>query len=224
VRAPRQEVYRNPLVYAEDLQGWVAEGPVGTAHAGGGTELFSTADLEALEAAGRGDHAHVTFWCPEVFAADVEIAWDVRPLSGRGLAMLFFAATGTRGRDLFDPALPARTGYYPQYHSGEVSTLHVSYLRAKWPSERRFRTCNLRRSPGFRLVAQGADPLPDAVDADGWYRVRVRKAGPEVSFSVDDLELFRWHDPEPLGPGRIGFRQMAPLRARYRDLEVTPLS
>lgn len=220
----RSGVYRNALASPADMQGWVAEGPVGTTHPGDGLELFSTADVAALEAAGRGDHAHLTFWCPEVFAADVEIAWDVRPLAGRGLAMLFFAATGTQGRDLFDPTLPARTGFYPQYHSGEVSTLHVSYLRARWPGERRFRTCNLRRSPGFRLVAQGADPLPDAADADGHYRVRVRKTGSEVSFAVDDLELFRWTDPEPLGPGRIGFRQMAPLRAHYRHLEVTPLS
>jgi hypothetical protein len=216
-------VYRNPLAAPSDLDGWRAEGPLGIEHREGGMVLSSTADTSALAADGRGDHAHFTFWCPEVFAADVEISWDFTPLAGEGLAMLFFAANGTEGRDLFDPSLAPRTGFYPQYHSGDVSTLHVSYLRRKWPTERRFRTCNLRRSPGFQLVAQGADPLPGPEDADGHYRIRVRKLGPQVTFSIDALELFVFHDDEPLGAGRIGFRQMSPLIAHYRDLEVKEL-
>jgi hypothetical protein len=211
--------YRNPLAAPADLDGWVAEGPAGAAHADGGMVLSSTAD----EADQDADHAHFTFWCPEVFGPDIEISWDFQPLAGAGLAMLFFAATGTAGRDLFDPSLAPRTGRYPQYHSGDVSTLHVSYLRRKWPAERRFRTCNLRKSPGFHLVAQGADPLPGPEDADGHYRVRVVKLRDEVSFAVDDLRLFSFHDQEPLGAGRIGFRQMSPLVAHYRNLEVTAL-
>jgi len=212
--------YRKTLANAADLDGWVAEGPVGVEHRDDGLALFSTADEAALDAQGRGDHAHFTFWCPEVFGADVEISWDFRPLAGAGLAMLFFAATGARGEDLFDPTLAPRTGYYPQYHSGDIATLHVSYLRRKWPTERRFHTCNLRKSPGFHLVAQGADPLPDPDDADSPYRVRVTKQAHDIAFAIDDLELFRHHDPDPLGAGRIGFRQMSPLVAHYRNLEV----
>lgn len=212
--------YRNPLATPADLDGWVAEGPAGVAHADGGMVLSSTAD----EADQDEDHAHFTFWCPEVFGADIQISWDFKPLAGAGLAMLFFAATGTAGRDLFDPSLAPRTGRYVQYHSGDVSTLHVSYLRRKWPAERRFRTCNLRKSPGFHLVAQGADPLPGPEDAAGHYRVRVVKRGQDVTFSIDGLQLFTFHDPEPLGAGRIGLRQMAPLVAHYRNLEVTSLS
>lgn len=219
--------YRNSLATAADLQGWIAEGPLGVEHVDGGARLVSTADEAALAAQGRGDHAHVVLWCPEVFGPDVEISWDFRPLAGAGLAMLFFAASGTEGRDLFDPAMAPRTGFYPQYHSGDVRTLHVSYYRRRWPDERRFHTCNLRKSPGFHLVAQGADPLPDLEDVEGHYRVRVRKRGLEIAFAIDDLELFRWTDDgttgPPLGPGRIGFRQMAPLSAHYRNLEVTPL-
>lgn len=220
--------YANPLASASDLAGWTAEGPVGTEHVEGGMRLFSVADEAALNSEGRADHAHLTYWCPEVFGADIEISWDFTPLAGEGLAMLFFAAAGTEDRDLFDPALAPRSGHYPQYHSGDVRTLHVSYYRRKWQSERRFHTCNLRKSPGFHLVAQGADPLPPVADADGPYRMRVTKRGPDVAFAIDDLELFRWHDDgstgPPLGAGRIGFRQMAPLSAHYRNLEVTPLS
>ncbi|SDE16562.1 DUF1961 family protein [Glycomyces harbinensis] len=220
---PALNVYRNPLAAPADLDGWTAEGPVAIEHSDGGTVLSSAADEAALIAAGRGDRAHFTLWCPEEFGPDIAISWDFRPLSGDGLAMLFFAATGTAGRDLFDPALAPRTGRYPQYHSGDVSALHVSYLRRKWPDERRFHTCNLRKSPGFHLVAQGADPLPGPEDADRHYRVSVVKRGREVSFAIDGLRLFTFHDPEPLGEGRIGLRQMSPLVALYRNLEVTAL-
>lgn len=216
--------YRNSLANMADLEGWIAEGPLGVEHVDDGMILSSTADEAALIAQDRGDHAHFTFWCPEVFDADIQISWDFKPLDGEGLAMLFFAATGTEGRDLFDPGLAIRTGFYPQYHSGDISTLHVSYYRRKWQTERRFHTCNLRKSPGFHLVAQGADPLPPLPDIDGHYRISVTKRGSRISFAIDDLPLFSWDDPEPLGRGRIGFRQMAPLTAHYRNLEVTSLS
>lgn len=215
--------YRNPLAEPADLAGWVAEGPVGMRHQDGGTVLFSTADDEELAAQGRGDDAHFTLWCPEVFDADVEISWDFQPLAGAGLAMVFFGATGAAGEDLFDPALAERTGFYPQYHSGDIATLHISYLRRKWASERRLRTCNMRKSPGFRLVAQGADPLPGPEEAEGHYRIRIRKQANQVQFAIEDLTLFTYIDPDPLAGGRIGFRQMAPLVAHYRNLEVHSL-
>lgn len=220
--------YRNSLATAADLHGWVAEGPVGIEHTDDGMRLFSTAEVDMLVEDQRGEDGHFTLWCPEVFGPDVEMSWDVQPLAPVGLAMLFFAATGTNERDLFDPALAPRSGRYVQYHSGDIRTLHVSYYRRRWPSERRFRTCNLRKSPGLHLVAQGADPIPPAPEADGHYRVRVTKRGREVRFAIDDLELFHWIDDgetgPPLGGGRIGFRQMAPLVAHYRNLEVRPLA
>ena len=112
---------------------------------------------------------------------------------------------------------------------GDLRTLHVSYFRRRWADERAFHTANLRKSPGFHLVAQGADPLPPVVDARGaFYRITVEKDRAEVRFSIDDLLLFTWTDDESTGPrvgsGRLGFRQMAPLVARYRNLEVHDLS
>ncbi|XBT86244.1 DUF1961 family protein [[Arthrobacter] sp. ATCC 21022] len=143
-----------------------------------------------------------------------------------GLGDGVFAARGHGGEDLFSSALTPRTGFYPQYHSGDIDALHISYFRHKYASERAFRTCNLRKSAGFELVAQGADPLPPAEDADGFYRMEVVKDGPEVLFSINGLSLFAWSDPAavPLGGGYFGIRQMAPLRAAYRNLMVGPLS
>jgi hypothetical protein len=213
-------LYSNPLAGPEDVAGWVAEGPVRLGSHGGALELSGSLDDREF-----GDHAHWTFWCPGEFPDGIRISWEFLPLAEPGLAMLFFAATGQRGLDLFSPGLAPRTGYYPQYHSGDIDALHVSYFRHKHESERAFRTCNLRKSAGFELVAQGADPLPPTEDATDFYRLDVVKDGPHVAFSINGLLLFEWTDASAkvLGAGRLGFRQMAPLRAAYRNLLVEKL-
>lgn len=211
-------VYRNALRDRSDLDGWVAEGPV---------DAVAHPDGLLMSAAGGPDD-HWTLWCPEVFGDGIRVSWEFSPRAEPGLAMLFFGAAAATGGGIFDQGLAPRTGAYPQYHSGDIRTLHVSYFRRRWEDERAFHTCNLRKSPGFHLVAQGADPLPPVVDARGaFYRIEVTKNGPHVSFSIDDLPLFTWVDDESTGTrvreGRIGFRQMAPLVACYRNLEVHSL-
>lgn len=223
-------LYKNPLRGPQDLDGWVPEGPMVAGEYDGGAnaalEVSGALELSgALDDEEFGDHAHWTLWCPEVFPDRIRIRWEFRPISEPGLAMLFFAAEGHGGRDLFSSELARRNGYYPQYHSGDIDALHVSYFRHKYESERAFRTCNLRKSAGFELVAQGADPLPPAEDANGFYAMEVIKDGPHVEFSINGLSLFDWTDPSEkvLGGGRIGFRQMAPLKAAYRNLTVDSL-
>jgi hypothetical protein len=213
-------LYSNPLGGPADVADWVAEGPLALGTHEGALELSG-----ALDDAEHGDYAHWTFWCPVELPDGIRISWEFRPLAEPGLAMLFFAAGGHRGLDLFSPDLAPRTGYYPQYHSGSIDALHVSYFRHKYESERAFRTCNLRKSAGFELVAQGADPLPPTEDAVDFYRLVVDKDGPRVSFAINGLTLFEWTDSSDkvLGGGRIGFRQMAPLRAAYRNLVVEKL-
>lgn len=213
-------LYSNALTGPEDVADWVAEGPLSVGGHGGALELSGS-----LDDAEFGDHAHWTFWCPVEFPDGVRISWEFLPLEEPGLAMLFFAARGHGGRDLFSPGLAPRTGYYPQYHSGDIDALHISYFRHKYASERAFRTCNLRKSAGFELVAQGADPLPPAGDAVDFYRLEVVKDGPRVAFSINGLPLLEWQDPsgKVLGAGHLGFRHMAPLRAAYRNLVVEEL-
>jgi len=211
-------LYRNALGAASDLDGWVGEGPVTARGAADGLELCS--------AGGFDDHW--TLWCPEVFPDRVRVSWEFSPRAEPGLAMLFFGAASLAGGGIFDAGVAHRTGQYPQYHSGDIRTLHVSYFRRRWEDERAFHTCNLRKSPGFQLVAQGADPLPPVVDAkDAFYRIEVVKDAAHVAFAIDGLPLFSWTDDESTGPrvqgGRIGFRQMSPLVARYRNLEVHAL-
>ncbi|KAH8897327.1 DUF1961-domain-containing protein [Thozetella sp. PMI_491] len=216
-------IYRNPLNSAESVADWVAEGPVQA------TSALSGDAVELKSSGGLDDH--FTFWCPELFPDRVKITWEFSAIEEPGLAMFFFGASSVAGEGIFDfdKGIKPRTGAYPQYHSSDIRTLHVSYFRRRWEDERAFHTCNLRKSPGFHLVSQGADPLPPVVDTKGaFYKIEVIKDGSRVQFSIEGLKLFEWNDDGKstgpiVGGGRIGFRQMSPLVARYRNLEVWEL-
>jgi hypothetical protein len=214
-----QRIYHNPLAAASDVEGFRMEGQGVVTFPEGKLRLENGMDPEA------GQAANFVFWCPEDFPADVAVSWEFRPLREPGLAILFMAARGAAGKDLFDPSLTPRIGIYDQYHHGEMDAFHISYFRRKWPEERQFHTCNLRKSYGFHLVTQGADPIPGVADVVEPYRMLAVKQGGAISFYINELPVFSWQDDgEAYGPllggGRIGFRQMAPLLAEYANLQV----
>lgn len=214
-----QRIYHNPLAAASDVEGFRMEGQGVVTFPEGKLRLENGMDPEA------GQAANFVFWCPEDFPADAAVSWEFRPLREPGLAILFMAARGAAGKDLFDPSLTPRTGIYDQYHHGEMDAFHISYFRRKWPEERQFHTCNLRKSYGFHLVTQGADPIPGVADVVEPYRMLAVKQGGAISFYINELPVFSWQDDgEAYGPllggGRIGFRQMAPLLAEYANLQV----
>lgn len=213
------ELYRSALSGPEDLADWTLEGPAVTSFPGGRLRLESAADPA------EGQAANFVAWLPVEHEGDVRISYDFRPLREPGLAMIFWAARGRDGRGIHDPALPPRMGEYEQYHSGAIDAYHLSYYRRMWPTERRLHTCNVRKSHGFHLVAQGADPLPAVLDADAPYRVELTWAQSTVTFRIDGIACLRWHDDGGIGGparsgGAIGLRQMAPLIAEYADLVV----
>ncbi len=214
-----EKIYENALSCERDIKGFLMEGSAKVYFENGKMRMKNMLD-ESL-----GQKSNFVFWCPENFPSDVIIEWDFRPVEEPGLAILFFSAKGSGGEDLFDASLSPRDGQYNQYHSGDINAFHVSYFRRKWEEERAFHTCNLRKSKGFHLVAQGADPIPNADDAKESYRMRVVKCGNEVQFFVDDLFIFNFiDDGKTYGPllsgGKIGFRQMAPLIGEYSNLVV----
>ncbi|KAM6516410.1 hypothetical protein FALCPG4_014593 [Fusarium falciforme] len=212
-------LYRNTFDSSDAVADWVPEGPVN-----------ATINNHTLELSGAGGiDDHFVFWAPEVFPDRIRITWEFTPINEPGLAMFFFGAASVAGGSIFDKNLAPRNGSYPQYHSGDIRTLHASYFRRRWPEERAFHLANLRKSPGFHLVSQGADPIPSVEDTQGaYYKVEVIKDKRDVRFSVNGLLLFEWEDVDrSTGPvvrdGRIGFRQMNPLVGRYRNLEVWKL-
>ena len=212
-------IYENPLSSSEDVKDFVLEGKALISFPEGKMRLESVISPE------EGQKANYVYWCPEDFPSDVCIEFNFKPIKEPGLGMLFFAAKGRSGEDIFNPALAKRTGEYIQYHHGDINAFHVSYFRRKEPDERQFHTCNLRKSYGFYLVSQGADPIPDVSDVTDPYHLSLKKKEKCVSFSVNGLKVFEFEDDgETYGPllsgGKIGFRQLAPMIGEYSDLKV----
>ncbi|MCH5185458.1 MAG: YesU family protein [Oscillospiraceae bacterium] len=212
-------IYENKLSCGEDVKDFVMEGQAKVYFENGRMRMKNMLDEEL------GQKANFVYWCPENFPDDVIIEWEFRPVEEPGLAILFFSARGIHGEDIFDESLQKRDGQYNLYHSGDINAYHVSYFRRMWEDERSFHTCNLRKSKGFHLVVQGADPIPNVEDCRDIYNIRVVKCGGTVVFYINDLEIFNWNDDgktygEVLKGGKIGFRQMAPLTGEYGNLRV----
>lgn len=217
----RRQIYQNPLASESDIADFRLEGPARITFPEGRMRMESAADQSL------GQKANYVLWCGGLFPADIEIRWKFRPLREPGLAMIFFAAAGRGGEDILAPSLRPRRGEYDSYHHGDINAYHISYFRRKWEEERSFHTCNMRKSYGFHLVCQGADPIPSAEDVSRPYAMSIVKLGNEIVFQIDGLSIFHYtdgrvdgEDSPALGGGRIGLRQMAPLCAEYADLEA----
>ncbi len=215
-------IYENPLASEKDVAGWILEGKAKISFENGCMRL------ENAMSADNGQKANYVFWCDREFPDNIMITWNFKPIREPGLAIMFFAAKGINGEDIFDEKLQKRTGEYPLYHHGDINAFHVSYFRRKEPDERQFHTCNLRKSYGFHLVTQGADPIPDVTDCVDPYRMKVIKKTERVEFYVNDLMSFAFDDDgktygDTLKEGKIGFRQLAPMIGEYSDLRVYSL-
>jgi hypothetical protein len=215
-------IYENPLSKPADVSDWVMEGD--------GVVSFPKGKMrqESLRPREAGQAGNIVHWCPTTFPDNISISWSFQPLTEPGLAILFFSALGRNGEDVLSGNLAKRVGPYDQYHHGDIDALHLSYFRRN-PIENEFQTCNLRKSFGFHLVGQGADPIPTAGFVLKPYRIKVIKCGAHISFSIgygdELLTIFTWEDDGEtygpiLGAGKIGFRQMTPLIAEYSDLVV----
>lgn len=212
-------IYDNDLSCQDKVKDFILEGKANISF------VNNAMRMENVLSAADGQKANYVYWCPVEFPEDVEITWEFRPVREPGLAILFFAAKGINGESIFDNKLQQRTGEYQLYHHGDINAFHVSYFRRKEPDERAFHTCNLRKSYGFHLVTQGADPIPDASEDAQWYSLKLEKDKNFVRFYVNDLKVFEFEDDgKTYGPllkgGCIGFRQLAPMIGEYRNLKV----
>jgi hypothetical protein len=221
--SPLQRIYFNALRTDQDLQGFQLEGSASVQATAQGMRLKNALSPTL------GQESNFVLWCPEVFPDHVEIRWNFSPLAEPGLCVMFFAAQGLiQGRhvSLFDERLAVRRGEYDQYTKSDVSALQIAYFRRRYPSERAFHECVLRRAPGFQLLMRGADPIPNVEDCTPPYRMRIVKSARNVEFYINDLLIFQGVDSSrhlTATSGHIGFRQMAPLEAVYSDLEVFQL-
>jgi len=189
-----------------------------------------------LTIANRGSHC--VLWLNRRFPPQIDIRFSFMPVNvTNGLAIVFFSAAppnATATGSIFDLSLPPRHGDYANYFNG-LATYSDSYFRPDGRTgpgdcDRNATTglciANLRKDPGFHLVASGNDLVGGHRPANGRaFEVRVVRLGGQIVLSVDGAPEVTWTDPSPLGGGYIGLRQMSNTgQASYTHLDVYPAS
>lgn len=212
-------VYENPLNSEECIKDYKLEGKAKISFKNNRLRLENELS-ETLE-----QKANYVLWADKIFSENIIITWKFYPIKEPGLAMMFFSAQARNGEDIFNESLQKRTGEYETYHHGDINAFHLSYFRRKEDIERTFHTCNLRKSYGFHMVAQGADPIPNVADAKGPYEMMIIKNNEHIIFKINGLKILHYIDDgiaygAKLKGGRIGFRQLAPMVAEYSDLNI----
>ena len=215
-------LYENNFANDEALNDFILEGSAHISVKDGALRMQNALDPSL------GQTANFVLWNKRDFPDKISVEWDFYVLEDPGLAMTFFSARGVNGEDIFDPALPKRTGRYEMYYDGGINAYHISYYRRNDAESKAFNTCNLRKSKGFYLVCQGGDPIPSINDLINPYRIKIIKYEKHIIFYINDLEVFHFIDDGAAygrvhAGGKIGFRQMAPLVAEYRNLRIYSL-
>jgi hypothetical protein len=223
---PRDVDYQHPLYESSfrdpaALKDWRLEGGKRMSVAAGKLVLES----EPGSTKSEDDANHLVCWLTHEMPADFLLEFTVRPQNRRqGLNIVFFNARGIHGENIFQPPIKPRDGRFPQYHSGDLNSYHVSY----WAGDRG--TANIRKNHGFHLVASGKD-LVASGPAESFQTIRVYKRGGKIRLMVDDeISVAYDDDGKSFGPvhtnsGWIGLRQMAhAVHCEYGYVKVFPLT
>ena len=216
---------------------WVLESgfiPAGGGGGGGGGGpakegpgiSFATAEANGSGMRLHNNGSHLVLWNTRPFPVgpevDVELRFGVEPQNDtEGLNIVFFAAsTNSTGESIFALDVPPRRGNYSRYTKGSLNAYSDSYFRPdgkagpgicdRDPQGRC--AANLRKNPGFHLVAAGEDVMEHR--GQRVYEVHVRRSGRDgvIELLVDNRTSVRWTDSSPLpapGMGFVGLRQMA---------------
>lgn len=209
-------LYENKLADPADIGGWVMEGPGTVELKNGWMEMYAS-----------GQEWHHVLWCPQTFPSSFIAEWEVQNLhTDAGLLIVFFAATGLNGADIFDPSLPPRDGTFKYYTKGQINCYHISYY-ANNPRNPTRELTHLRKNSGFERVQVGPEGIPKMSPIV--HHVRLVKANNHIFFFIDGREVIDWTDDgttlgQALGAGKIGFRQMQWSHFRYRNFRVWRLS
>ena len=208
-----KRLYQSSLANPQSVKGWVAEGP-----------LHLRFEEDALLMRSINDEQHTVFWCPMDFPESFIAEWDFEVLSHYGLAIVFFAAKGENGEDIFAPSLPPRDGHFKHYIGGAITSYHISYFANVENFQMGRTDSNLRKNNKFYRV--GGGPTAVLPDSKGWQRIRLVKDGNRIQLYNNDTLYVDWTDNQagrygkPHNDGKIGFRQMTTTTALYRNFKV----
>jgi hypothetical protein len=213
---------RGALLYESSMDnhgpvaGWVKEGPLDLRFENGAMQMRCIDFAE-----------HTVFWCPQEFPDRFVAEWEFEPLSQYGLAIIFFAARGEHGEDIFDPALPKRDGKFIHYTRGAITSYHVSYFANVENYQMGRIDSNLRKNNQFYRVGGGPVAIPPGTQ--GWQQMRLIKDGSRIQLFANGKICVDWMDDDPkrYGPphagGKIGLRQMTQTIGAYRNFRVWEL-
>ena len=171
-----------------------------------------------------GEKMHHVFWCPKRFPESFVAQWEAQNLeTDAGLCIVFFAAAAKEdGGSIFDEDLPERDGTFSQYTKGAIRCYHASYYANAAHNPDRQQT-NLRKNPGFHLVAEGPEGIPTKSEKP--HTLTLAKHGNHIRLWIDQKKVIDWTDEgeqggKPHGDGYIGLRQMKWTHFRYRNFTV----
>lgn len=205
-------LYENKLDSEESVKDWVMEGPGKLKFNDGWMDMWSP-----------GEEFHHVFWCPQNFPQNFVAEWEAQNLeTDAGLCIIFFAAKGVNGEDIFDESLPIRDGTFKQYTLGEILSYHISYY-TNAPHRPDRRDSHIRKNNTFSLVYTGEEGIPTL--SESVHKMRLIKSGPNIIMYVDGRKIIDWQDDGiEYGPvhedGKIGFRQMRWTHFQYRNFKV----
>lgn len=214
---PGALLYEADMHSKDSAQGWVMEGAAVARFLAGWMEIYSPNKAE-----------HHVLWCPQEFPASFIATWEVQNLAlDSGLLIVFFAAKGERGQDIFDSSLPVRDGTFTHYTEGKIKSYHISYY-ANVAHEPGRVHANLRKNNTFSLLQSGAEGIP--THSSDIHKIKLIKQGAHIRLLIDERPVIDYIDNEPLvngvntgpalGGGKIGLRQMQWSHFRYRNFKV----
>ncbi len=206
-------IYENSLSEKQNVPDWIMEGP--------GTLEFRDNWMEMYS---PGEKFHHVLWCPKDFPASFIAEWDARDLeTDAGLCIIFFAAKGKNGEDIFNPTFPKRDGTFDQYTKSKyLNCYHISYY-ANGRDQPGREISHLRKNSGFQMVQEKEPGIP--VKSTAIHHLTLIKDYARIIMYVDERKIIDWTDDgKKFGPalqdGKIGFRQMKWTRFGYRNFKV----
>lgn len=211
-------LYEADMRTEDSVRDWIMEGAARTRFRADWMEMYSPNKAE-----------HHVLWCPQEFPASFIATWEVKKnlTVDSGLLIVFFAAKGEQGQDIFDPSLPARDGTFTHYTEGKIKSYHISYY-ANVAHEPGRVHANLRKNNTFSLLQSGAEGIPTR--STDIHRITLIKQDAHIRLLIDERSVIDYVDNEPmvngvntgvaLGGGKIGLRQMQWSHFRYRNFKV----
>lgn len=195
-----------------DTAGWKMEGAGKVEFSKGWMQLFSP-----------DEKGNLVFWCPQDFPENFIAEWEVQNLNTEaGLCIVFFAAKGLKGEDIFDESLPKRDGTFKNYTKGAINNYHISYY-ANGKNEPGRETAHLRKNKGFYKVQAQEPGIP--LQSTAVHKLQLIKHKGRIVFTIDERTVIDWPDNgqqfgKILEGGKIGFRQMKWTKFAYSNFSV----